>query len=216
MTVRSSYAKAGPFLPEGQTSFPFRFRVFAPEDVRVYLGTQPLDALAGYTVNMSADGGEVIFDTPPDKVVTMLREMDFEQDVDLQNNTAFLAEVLEGALDKLTLICQQLKVDTDRAVKLRIDSTRTPEEYAQEIFDAADRSEAAAAASANSAAAAKNSEDAAKNSENAAKNSEDNTAQMQGEVKEYIELKERDFKDYIENTVTGVNTMLDQINGEEI
>ena len=66
------------------------------------------------------------------------------------------------------------------------------------------------------AQAAKASENAAKDSETAAKNSEDNTAKMQGEVKEYIELKERDFQDYIENTVTGVNTMLDTINGEVI
>ena len=136
MTVQSSYAKAGPYLPEGQTVFPFRFRVLAPEQVRVYLGTSALEPMSGYSVNLSDNGGEVVFTNPPTEAVTMLRDMDFGQSVDLQNNTAFLAEVLEEALDKLTMMCQQLKTDTDRAVKVSVDSGDSPDEYYGKILSA--------------------------------------------------------------------------------
>lgn len=129
MTVRSSYAKAGPYLPEGQTTFPFRFNVFKPEQVRVYLKDTALEPMQGYTVTLNANGGEVIFDEPPTETVSILREIDFVQDVDLQNNTAFLAEVLEGILDRIVMMCQQIKVDSDRAVKLALDSTETSAEY---------------------------------------------------------------------------------------
>jgi hypothetical protein len=103
--------------------------------------------MSGYSVNLSDNGGEVIFTNPPTEAVTMLRDMDFGQSVDLQNNTAFLAEVLEEALDKLTMMCQQLKTDTDRAVKVSVDSGDSPDEYYGKILKAsADAASAASAA----------------------------------------------------------------------
>jgi hypothetical protein len=138
MTVQSNYTKAGPFLPEGQRVFPFRFRVLAPEQVRVYLGASALEPMQGYSVSLSDNGGEVVFDTPPAEVVTMLRDMDFGQSVDLQNNTAFLAEVLEEALDKLTMMCQQLKLDAERSVKIPVDSEADSEDYYRLLLGASE------------------------------------------------------------------------------
>jgi hypothetical protein len=50
--------------------------------------------------------------------VTLLREIDYTQDVDYQPLDAFPAETHEAALDKLTFLSQQLKEIIDRSVTL--------------------------------------------------------------------------------------------------
>lgn len=137
MSVRDNYSKAGPYAAYGtQTKFPFSFKIFKPEQVRVFVNAKELDTLDGYSVTVGSENGNVVFDTPPQGDITIMRNMDFEQGVDLQNNTAFLAEVLEDALDKLTMIAQQLRVDLDRAIIIPPNYTGDPEDYYTTILEA--------------------------------------------------------------------------------
>lgn len=66
------------------------------------------------------------------------------QEVDYVENSAFPAETHEGALDLLTMICQSLQEQVDRAVKVDISSTTDPDDLLNEL--AADVLSAAASA----------------------------------------------------------------------
>jgi hypothetical protein len=66
------------------------------------------------------------------------------QEVDYVENSAFPAETHEGALDLLTMICQSLQEQVDRAVKVEISSTTDPDDLLAEL--AADVVSAAASA----------------------------------------------------------------------
>jgi len=66
------------------------------------------------------------------------------QEVDYVENSAFPAETHEGALDLLTMICQSLQEQVDRAVKVDISSTTDPDDLLDEL--AADVLSAAASA----------------------------------------------------------------------
>ena len=75
------------------------------------------------------NGGSVVFAAAPaaGSAVAVERNVPTTQEVDLQNNTAFLPEVLEGALDKLTMICQQLQSRLARSMVLPPTRTETDE-----------------------------------------------------------------------------------------
>ena len=57
-------------------------------------------------------GGTVTMDTPPAAGSRLYITLDVPttQETDIQNNTPFLPEIVETALDKLTLICKQMQV----------------------------------------------------------------------------------------------------------
>ena len=82
-----------------------------------------------FTVRLLENGGSVVFAAAPaaGSAVAVERNVPTTQEVDLQNNTAFLPEVLEGALDKLTMICQQLQSRLARSMVLPPTRTETDE-----------------------------------------------------------------------------------------
>ena len=128
MTLASQRATAGPFACDGvQVEFPFEFRVEEAEHLRVYKDDLPVES--GYTVRLLENGGSVVFAAAPaaGSAVAVERDVPTTQEVDLQNNTAFLPEVLEGALDKLTMICQQLQSRLARSMVLPPTRTETDE-----------------------------------------------------------------------------------------
>ena len=128
MTLASQRATAGPFACDGvQVEFPFEFRVEEPEHLKVYKDDLPVEG--GYTVRLLENGGSVVFAAAPaaGSAVAVERDVPTTQEVDLQNNTAFLPEVLEGALDKLTMICQQLQSRLARSMVLPPTRTETDE-----------------------------------------------------------------------------------------
>jgi hypothetical protein len=57
---------------------------------------------------------------------------------ELENQGAFLPEVIEGQLDYMTRLSQQLLRETARSVKAPISSADTPEEFWQDLLDASD------------------------------------------------------------------------------
>lgn len=102
------------------TSFPFTFELLQAADLDVYID----DVLTafGYIVeiNENGTGGDVIFDDPPEDGAELL----FLRNVDITQETALPVEgnlpesTLETMADKLTMICQELKILTDRALKV--------------------------------------------------------------------------------------------------
>lgn len=72
-------------------------------------------SISGTTVTVAAASG---WDS--DHSVVLYRDSAWTQPVDLQNNDAMDAEVLEKALDRVTCMVQQLKEEIDRVVKIPI------------------------------------------------------------------------------------------------
>lgn len=109
MSVYSSLSKAGPYAADGvQTVFPYGFYALDESHIAVFVGTDRVTS--GVSISIGNSGGNVVFELPPPagKQVTILRDVPATQEVDLQNNTAFYPEVIEQAMDKLTMLVQQL------------------------------------------------------------------------------------------------------------
>ena len=159
MTIASTLAKAGPYSCDGaQTEFPFAFRVLDPSCVTVYL--DDVQVADGFTAELAETGGTVKFAEAPAKgsVLAILRETPFDQQTDLQDNQAFLPEVLETSLDKLTMQTQELLEQLKRAITMPPTSTISPREWLEAFKKTLEASKDAAldasVASANSAASA--------------------------------------------------------------
>ncbi|MEQ8370787.1 MAG: hypothetical protein RIE31_05140 [Alphaproteobacteria bacterium] len=116
-TTRWEYAGDGT-----TTVFPYTNRIFAEGDLRVYAdGTlQSLNASYSITGAGSASGGNVVFMVAPADGVTivMVRNVPQTQETDYVENDTFPAESHETALDKLTVLVQQLQDELDRAMKV--------------------------------------------------------------------------------------------------
>ena len=152
MTIASTLAKAGPYSCDGaQTEFPFAFRVLDPSYVTVYL--DDAQVTDGFTAELAETGGTVKFAEAPAKgsVLAILRETPFDQQTDLQDNQAFLPEVLETSLDKLTMQTQELLEQLKRAITMPPTSTISPREWLEAFKKTLEASKDAAPNSAASA-----------------------------------------------------------------
>jgi hypothetical protein len=122
MTVSSTTRTAGPFTGNGVTvAFPFTFKVFTTADVLVVqtitaTGVATTKTLTtDYTVALNADqnanpGGTITMLVAPPTGTTLVAtsQVDNLQPVDLTNGGGFYPTVLNGALDRLTILVQQL------------------------------------------------------------------------------------------------------------
>ena len=118
MTISSTSNKAQ-FSGSGTTGpFPFSFKVFDSGDltvVKTVSGTDTtLTITTHYTVSLNADqntnpGGSVtlLSALAVGQKLTVLREVDASQETDITNGGGFYPEVIENALDKLTMLSQQ-------------------------------------------------------------------------------------------------------------
>ena len=112
MTIATSTNKVNLVTNGVTVSFPFSFKVTDDAHLKVYLD----DVLesSGFTINRNPDqdvaaGGTVDYTIPPPAgILTLLRDVPILQDVDYTPYDAFPAETHEGALDELTMICQQI------------------------------------------------------------------------------------------------------------
>lgn len=176
MTISSSNRKAGPYQGNGLTSvFPFSFRVFAKADLQViYTNTSGVESTltldSNYAVFLNEDqannpGGTITYPHPtaiipvPPKLaagekITVLGNVTFEQLVDLTNNGGFYPEVIETALDKLTMQTLQLKEQVGRAIVANVSSNVTPGQYFEQVVNYTAEAEAAAASAIAAATAA--------------------------------------------------------------
>ena len=120
MTVSSTVRKAGPFSGTGlQTAYPFSFKVFATSDVlvvRTYSGVDSTLVLGSdYSVALNTDqdgnpGGTVNMAVAPASgyTLTIGSQVAQLQTTTITNNGGFYPAVITAALDKLTILIQQL------------------------------------------------------------------------------------------------------------
>lgn len=116
--LETTNARSGPYICDGTIrEFDFDFPVIDPSHVAVYKDGERLESSA-YGLETWPGGGRISLNAIPanGSRVAIVRDVPLLQDVDLQNNTAFLPEVIEAALDRLTMICQQLRETFSRTL----------------------------------------------------------------------------------------------------
>lgn len=121
MTISTSNRRAGPYLGDGnQRDYPFTFKVFSAEDVRAYVadpqgGENELAATA-YRITLSPNqetrpGGVLHLNEPlaTDNRLTLISAMPVMQPMVFTNQGGFFPDLLNAALDRLTIYVQQLE-----------------------------------------------------------------------------------------------------------
>lgn len=118
-----------------QTEFDFNFKYIQNSDIKVYLpdiGAAADDSnllIEGSDYTLQTEdrnvGGTVVFSIPPvdTKELFIIREEPYDQTVPLKPNTNFPEKVIETGLDKLTMICQQLRESVSRCIKVASNTT---------------------------------------------------------------------------------------------
>lgn len=133
MTISSTNRKAGPYAGNDvAVDFPFYFKVFSTSDVLVVEagenGTETTLTLdSDYTVLLNADqdafpGGTVTLASALAVGESLVVSSDLEniQPVELTNNGGFYPRVINAALDRLTILVQQLAEKVARSLKMAI------------------------------------------------------------------------------------------------
>jgi len=136
------------------SEFAFTFKVFAQANLvvtRYTIADATLDVLAlttDYTVTLTdsgAGGGKVTLVAGALSSAYKLvieRQLTIEQATDYIENADFNAETIETSLDRLTMICQQLKEQLDRMISGNITTDAgviyTPSDYAVPTIAAGD------------------------------------------------------------------------------
>ncbi len=131
MTISSETRTAGPFTGNGvTTAFPFTFKVFSTADVLVVQtdtdGVETTRTLTThYTVALNADqdaspGGTVNTVAPlvDDYLLTLTSNVGNLQPVLITNLGGFYPSIINTALDKATILIQQLLNKINRSVKI--------------------------------------------------------------------------------------------------
>lgn len=128
MTIASAVNRSGPYNGNGVTTvFPYEFKIEKEAHVQVISATAEnvetvLELTADYTVNGVGDegGGEIVLTSPlaSGLTLTMLLNVPFTQETDLENQGAYYAETVEAALDLAAQRDLQLLEKMGRAVLL--------------------------------------------------------------------------------------------------
>ena len=165
MTLDTALSKA---LYQGNgsaTQFPFAFKVWEPDQIRVTVtgpGRESRDVTSQSRIELTEDGGVVTYplagEALSDKYfLSVTRNMPFVQDIDLVSASRFDAKVMEIGMDQSAAERQQLREQLDRAVILPPTSEQSPEEVVEDIYAARDEAQTSAEAAAQSATAAEKS-----------------------------------------------------------
>ncbi|NYT44607.1 hypothetical protein H0A64_07175 [Alcaligenaceae bacterium] len=174
MTVSSTTRKAGPYTGNGVAdTFAFDFVVFMEADVVVVrtdlAGVETtLSPHDDYSVVLNANqntspGGSVTLPAAlaQDFLLTLTSDVPILQPLDLTNQGGFHPEVINRALDRLTVQSQQLAEQLSRSIKLGISDPTPADEYRDSLLEAAADAVAAASAAQTSESNAHDSEEAA-------------------------------------------------------
>lgn len=141
MTISSTTRKAGPFNGNGvTTSFPFTFKVFAKSDIAV-VRTMPsgiektLVLNSDYSVALNGDqdanpGGTITYPIsgtplPTGWRLTAIGTLGNIQPTDITNGGGFYPQVIENALDRVTMLIQQLDEEVDRTIRIAVSDDST-------------------------------------------------------------------------------------------
>jgi len=145
-TTKNSYSGNG-----STTEFAYGFKIFDDDDITVIIRTDATGAettktkTTHYTVSGvgSASGGNVTFTSgnipTSAQTVVLIRDTARTQLTDYVANDPFPAESHEDALDKLTLITQELEEELGRSLKLSRTNTMTSTEFTVGATDRANK-----------------------------------------------------------------------------
>lgn len=133
MTISSTNRKAGPYSGNGvAVAFPFSFKVFGASDMYVVMadstGAETALVLSSdYTAALNSDqdsnpGGTITLPVAlaTGYTLTITSKVDNLQPVDLTNQGGFYPKVLTSALDRLTILVQQLAESVARSLKTSV------------------------------------------------------------------------------------------------
>lgn len=170
MTISSQSRKAGPFTGNGSTtSFPFAFKVFQASDVYVVRAntagvesvlTSGTDYIVTLNANQNSNPGGTVTLTSAlatNFKLVITSAVPNLQPVDITNNGGFYPKVINDALDRVTIMAQQIAQEASRGVKVPITSSLTGDEFTDQLFDARDEAVASASSAGTSATNAANS-----------------------------------------------------------
>ncbi|QWW70159.1 hypothetical protein [Rhizobium sp. WYJ-E13] len=128
MTISTETNRSGPYSGDGTTTaFEYKFKILEPQHLQVIRtdasGADTILVLdADYTVTgVGNDGGGSAVITPAPAAgskITLLLNVPFTQETDLENQGAYYAETVEQALDLIVMRLQQLKERAARAVTI--------------------------------------------------------------------------------------------------
>lgn len=122
------------------TQFPFSFKAWKTDQVLVYVGNgiTEEEVSAQCTITLTASGGTVDFQHAPafNTVIVIRRNMPYIQEDDYRNGTRFDSEEIEDRFDMDCAERQDLRLDIGRAIKAPITSSKSPEQYANDFWDA--------------------------------------------------------------------------------
>lgn len=140
MTLESTVNK-NKYIGNGvATQFPFTFKIWKTDQVLVYVGdgTTEREVSRQCSVSITASGGTVTFQTPPeeDASIVIRRNMPYIQEDDYRSGTRFDSEEIEDRFDQDCAERQDLRLDVGRALKVPLTSDKTQEQYQQEFWDA--------------------------------------------------------------------------------
>ena len=151
MTVSTTTNRAS-YSGNGSTdAFAYGFKIFADADLTVIIRTDSTGVettktlTTHYTVSGagSSSGGNVTFTTgnipASGETIVILRELTLTQGTDYVANDPFPAESHEDALDRLTMITQQLAEETGRSLKLSQTNTIATAEFTVGAADRANK-----------------------------------------------------------------------------
>jgi hypothetical protein len=136
LTVAATTRRAGPYAGNGvATTFDFEFKVFAKTDIAVVLadeiGTETELVLdSDYSVALNADqnadpGGTITYPISGSplatgEVLAIVGDLAYSQTTQLPNGGAYNASVVERALDRITILVQQILETANRGVQLAV------------------------------------------------------------------------------------------------
>jgi hypothetical protein len=133
MTIQSTDRKAGPFL--SGTVLPFEFKVFSKEDIQVIwtsaAGVESILVLdSEYSVTLNPDqdntpGGSVTLNTAISggANTVIIGDLIYDQGTDIRNQSGFEPETIEDALDRVTILVQQLLEMAKRTLRIPASSS---------------------------------------------------------------------------------------------
>lgn len=163
MTVSSTSRKTDPFLGDGSTG-PFSFAFYMPvgsessvvavvadpngAETTLDYGDSGLDYSVDLNSDQSIDPGGIVTLTNPLLVgykLVLTSAVPNLQPTDITNLGGFYQELVTSALDRVTVLTQQADEKINRAVKVPISSTITPDDLINQLTNAASAALSAAA-----------------------------------------------------------------------
>lgn len=125
MTIADNYEPIKQETNGVATQFSFDFYALSETFIKVYLETDGVQTLVNstdYEITFTENGGVVAFYDPPaaGSYIIITRDTPREQETPFYTSSGFPAKTVEGRLDKLTAMVQELQDNVDRSAKVPV------------------------------------------------------------------------------------------------